>query len=163
MLSYMFKSKIGPLYLQEENGKLIRLGFAPLPAAPEQEQSGGSLQAKAPSKLMQEVQQQLEAYFAGKLKKFALPLNPAGTPFMQLVWQALTRIPYGSTTNYKAVAESIGKPGASRAVGMANNKNPIAIIIPCHRVIGANGKLVGYAGGMDRKKALLALENSLLI
>ncbi|MDV0444509.1 Methylated-DNA--protein-cysteine methyltransferase, constitutive [Methanimicrococcus sp. At1] len=102
---------------------------------------------------------QLEEYFDGTRKEFTLPLAPAGTPFMQKVWAALCEIPYGETATYKEIAETAGNPKACRAVGMANNKNPIAVFIPCHRVIGSSGKLVGYAGGTDVKHKLLVLEN----
>ena len=101
---------------------------------------------------------QLEEYFAGKRTQFDVPLRPVGTEFQQAVWKELLTIPYGETRSYKQVAYGIGKPAACRAVGMANNKNPISIIIPCHRVIGANGSLVGYGGGLDMKRKLLALE-----
>lgn len=101
---------------------------------------------------------QLEEYLVGKRKKFDIPLAMEGTPFQQAVWNALLTIPYGETRSYGQIAETIGKPKACRAVGMANNKNKIAIFIPCHRVIGANGKLIGYAGGLDIKKRLLDLE-----
>jgi methylated-DNA-[protein]-cysteine S-methyltransferase len=102
---------------------------------------------------------QLEEYFSGSRKEFTVQLAPAGTPFMQSVWSALCQIPYGKTVAYKDIAEAVGSPKACRAVGMANNKNPIAIFIPCHRVIGTGGKLVGYAGGVDVKHKLLILEN----
>ena len=108
--------------------------------------------------LLTEAAKQLLEYFSGNRTSFDLPLAPSGTEFQQKVWQALQTIPYGETWSYKKVAEAIGNPKASRAVGMANNKNPIAIMIPCHRVIGANGKLVGYAGGLDIKSTLLELE-----
>jgi methylated-DNA-[protein]-cysteine S-methyltransferase len=101
---------------------------------------------------------QLEAYFAGELTTFDLPLAPQGSPFQRRVWSALRDIPYGQTESYGTLAERIGRPGAARAVGRANSQNPIAIIVPCHRVIGATGQLTGYAGGMDRKRALLDLE-----
>ena len=101
---------------------------------------------------------QLQAYLAGERKIFELPLAPAGTAFQQAVWRALQGIPYGEARSYQAIAEQIGRPKAFRAVGMANNKNPIAIVIPCHRVIGKDGKLVGYAGGLAVKEKLLALE-----
>ena len=101
---------------------------------------------------------QLAAYFAGELRNFSLPLRPCGTEFQSRVWQELTRIPYGETISYGELARRIGNPAASRAVGLANGKNPIGIIVPCHRVIGTNGKLTGYAGGVSRKEALLALE-----
>ncbi len=102
--------------------------------------------------------QQLEAYFGGALKEFEIALAPPGTPFQQEVWQALHSVPYGETLSYGALAQRIGRPNAQRAVGAANGRNPIAIIIPCHRIIGHSGKLTGYGGGMDRKKWLLALE-----
>ena len=102
---------------------------------------------------------QLEEYFLGQRKEFTLPLNPQGTPFQKQVWEALRTIPYGETRSYKEVAIAIGNPKACRAVGMANNKNPIAIITPCHRVVGANGKMVGYAGGLGIKEALLEVES----
>lgn len=101
---------------------------------------------------------QLDAYFAGKLRMFDLPLAPNGTPFQQRVWAALLDIPYGATRSYGQQAAAIGAPKAVRAVGLANGRNPIAIIIPCHRVIGANGSLTGYGGGMARKRLLLDLE-----
>ncbi len=105
-----------------------------------------------------EAARQLEAYFSGKLQSFNLKLAPEGTDFQKSVWKALCEIPYGETRTYKEIAVSIGKPKAYRAVGLANNRNPIAIIIPCHRVIGSNGKLTGYASGLDVKEFLLRLE-----
>lgn len=108
--------------------------------------------------LIREAFLQLEAYFAGRLYEFSLPLAPQGTDFMQTVWKELMAIPYGKTVSYKDVALAIGNPKAMRAVGMANNKNPIPVFIPCHRVIGSNGKLVGYGGGLPIKEFLLALE-----
>ncbi len=102
---------------------------------------------------------QLREYFDGARREFDLPLAPHGTPFQQTVWRALTRIPYGRTLAYGELARRIGKPGAARAVGMANHHNPLSIIVPCHRVIGADGALTGYGGGLDRKRWLLALEH----
>lgn len=110
--------------------------------------------------LFREVARQLEAYFSGKLKSFDLKLAPEGTDFQKSVWKSLCEIPYGETRTYKEIAVSIGKSKAYRAVGLANNRNPIAIIIPCHRVIGANGKLTGYASGLDIKEFLLKLEEN---
>jgi len=101
---------------------------------------------------------QLEEYFAGKRQKFDVPLNPQGTEFQCMVWKALLEIPYGKTRSYKQIAQAIGKPKACRAVGLANNKNPIWIIIPCHRVIGSDGTLTGYGGGLRMKQKLLDLE-----
>jgi methylated-DNA-[protein]-cysteine S-methyltransferase len=107
---------------------------------------------------LREAVRQLEAYFAGELTEFTLPLDPAGTAFQRSVWAALCEIPYGETISYGELARRIGKPQAVRAVGAANGQNPIAIIVPCHRVIGSNGKLTGYGGGLPIKEALLALE-----
>jgi methylated-DNA-[protein]-cysteine S-methyltransferase len=101
---------------------------------------------------------ELDQYFAGKLHHFGVPLAPQGTPFQQLVWRTLLEIPYGDTWSYGDLAKRIGKPNAARAVGLANGSNPIPIIIPCHRVIGSNGKLTGYGGGLPIKEKLLALE-----
>jgi len=104
--------------------------------------------------------EQLNAYFAGELTDFDLELDLRGTLFQQRVWEALLTIPYGETRSYGEIAEQVGAPGSARAVGLANGHNPIAIIVPCHRVIGANGKLTGYGGGVDRKLTLLELEKS---
>ena len=109
--------------------------------------------------LLAEAMRQLAEYFAGERREFELPLAPEGTPFMRWVWAELVKVPYGATATYGEIAERIGNPGGSRAVGLANNRNPIAIIIPCHRIIGSSGKLVGYAGGVELKERLLALES----
>ncbi len=101
---------------------------------------------------------QMDAYFAGELRDFDLDLAPSGTPFQLQVWEALRAIPYGQTASYGEIARAVGQPGAARAVGGANNRNPIAIVVPCHRVIGSGGSLTGYGGGLDRKRQLLALE-----
>lgn len=106
----------------------------------------------------EDLRQQLGEYFAGERTSFELRLAPSGTDFQQQVWAALRTIPYGRTASYKDVAEQIGRPKAVRAVGLANGRNPIGIVVPCHRVIGANGTLVGYAGGLEAKRALLDLE-----
>lgn len=108
--------------------------------------------------LLAEAERQLDQYFRGKRKSFELPLFYAGTQFQESVWEALLTIPYGETRSYGAIAQQIGNPKAPRAVGLANNRNPIAIIIPCHRVIGADGSLVGFGGGLDFKRFLLDLE-----
>jgi methylated-DNA-[protein]-cysteine S-methyltransferase len=105
-----------------------------------------------------EAVRQLDAYFAGTLRRFDLPLAPAGTPFQREVWQALREIPYGETVSYGELARRIGRPSAVRAVGAANGQNPLSIVIPCHRVIGSDGRLVGYGGGLPAKSALLELE-----
>jgi len=108
---------------------------------------------------LKEVREQLDAYFNQKLTKFDLILSPDGTAFQKSIWKELQRIPYGQICSYQDIANSIGKPNACRAVGMANSLNPIPIIIPCHRVIGKNGKLTGYAGGIETKAKLLTIEN----
>ncbi len=105
-----------------------------------------------------EAKRQLSAYFAGELTEFDLPLALTGTAFQQGVWKQLRQIPYGATVSYGELARRMGQPNACRAVGLANGRNPLSIIVPCHRVVGAGGKLVGYAGGLARKEALLALE-----
>ena len=146
----IYNSPVGRLLVEVENGFLVRLDFA------------DGIQAEGKngneSALLAKVSMQLDEYFRGARKNFDLPLNPAGTEFQRKVWDALLAIPYGETRTYREIAEAAGCPKGFRAVGMANNKNPIAIIIPCHRVIGSNGKLVGYASGLGRKEALLALE-----
>jgi methylated-DNA-[protein]-cysteine S-methyltransferase len=106
-----------------------------------------------------EPSRQLREYFASERTDFELALAPAGTPFQRQVWEALRAIPYGTTVSYGEIARAVGQPGAARAVGGANNRNPIAIVIPCHRVIGASGSLTGYGGGLERKRTLLALES----
>lgn len=110
------------------------------------------------TELIKEASTQLYDYLSGKRKVFELPMNMEGTSFQHMVWDALKAIPYGETRSYKEIAESIGRPTAARAVGMANNKNRIPVFVPCHRVIGANGKLIGYAGGLDIKIKLLNIE-----
>ena len=108
--------------------------------------------------VIKKASQELVDYFSGKLQHFSVPLNPKGTDFMKKVWGALQKIPHGKTASYKDIAELSGHPKAYRAVGLANNKNPIPIFIPCHRVIGTNGKLTGFRGGLDLKQKLLDLE-----
>ena len=107
-----------------------------------------------------ETKRQLEAYFGGRLTQFNLPIKQQGTDFQRKVWKELMNIPFGETISYGELARRVGNPNASRAVGLANGQNPISIIVPCHRVIGANGKLVGYGGGLGRKEILLQLERS---
>lgn len=112
--------------------------------------------------LLNQIKKELEEYFAWKRKMFTIPLKPTGTIFQQKAWEALTKIPYGETRSYKEEANLAGNPKAVRAIGWANNKNPIVIIIPCHRVIGADGNLVGYGGGIERKIWLLEHEKKSL-
>lgn len=123
----------------------------------------GSLQTRFKDKeteLNGLAQQQLEEYFQGIRTAFDLPLQLHGTPFQISVWEALRRIPYGETRSYRDIAEEIGNPNSFRAVGLANNKNPISVVIPCHRVIGVNGDMIGYGGGLNKKRRLLELEKN---
>jgi len=113
---------------------------------------------RAETALSREAARQLAEYFAGTRRDFDLPLKPEGTPFQRAVWEALRTIPYGQTRSYADIAAQVGNPKGCRAVGMANHRNPIAILIPCHRVVGKNGALTGYAGGLDVKEKLLSLE-----
>ena len=119
----------------------------------------GRIRGQEESSVILEAERQLREYMEGRRKKFELPLSIEGTEFQKKVWQELCRIPYGETRTYGQIAALVGNPKAGRAVGMANHKNPISIVVPCHRVIGANQKLVGYGGGLDKKKALLELES----
>ncbi len=146
-------SPVGPLLLAGDNRALRRLAFAEGRRAMEPE--AGWVEAWEP---FRETARQLAAYFAGELTAFDLPLAPAGTPFQLAVWRALREIPYGDTISYGELARRIGKPHASRAVGAANGQNPLAIVVPCHRVVGHDGRLTGYGGGLSVKEALLALE-----
>jgi len=146
-------SPIGALLLVADEAGLRQINF-PKQGAPAKPDSGWS-ENSAP---FAECSRQLRAYFAGELESFDLPLSPQGTPFQQKVWGELCKIPYGETTSYGELARRIGNPNASRAVGLANGSNPIPIIIPCHRVIGSNGKLTGYGGGLPIKEKLLGLE-----
>lgn len=150
-MPYFRETAFGRIGIEEEGGFLTRIG---LPGRLDGETEG----AEPP--VVREAFRQLEAYFAGTLTDFDLPLQPAGTPFMRRVWEALRRVPYGSTASYKAIAVAVGNPLACRAVGLANNRNPLPIVIPCHRIVGSNGSLVGYAGGLDMKERLLELERS---
>jgi methylated-DNA-[protein]-cysteine S-methyltransferase len=116
--------------------------------------------AAAGADVLDEARRQLLAYFAGELREFALPLAPRGTAFQRRAWAEIARVPYGATTTYGDIARRLGHRGSGRAVGVAVGRNPIAIIVPCHRVVGADGRLTGYAGGLDRKRFLLSLERS---
>ncbi|WP_149830827.1 methylated-DNA--[protein]-cysteine S-methyltransferase [Streptomyces tailanensis] len=147
-------SPYGPLTLVADDGVLSGLYMTEQRHRPPEESFG-----ERGDTLFAETEEQLEAYFAGELKEFTLELRLSGTPFQRSVWQQLQRIPYGETRSYGELAESLGNPAASRAVGLANGKNPIGIIVPCHRVVGASGGLTGYGGGLDRKKRLLNFES----
>jgi methylated-DNA-[protein]-cysteine S-methyltransferase len=148
-------SPVGPLVLESGAGGLRRLEFGPGGRKDRERPDRGTGQ---PAGVIELVRRQLEAYFAGRLRRFSVPLAPEGTPFQLAVWRALQEIPYGETISYGELARRIGDPKAVRAVGAANGANPIAIISPCHRVIGANGSLVGFGGGLAVKRALLDLE-----
>ena len=148
-------SPIGRLLLQTDGVSLIGL-YMDVPDRPIQGMSDWLEDANAGP--LPEAVRQLGEYFAGKRRGFDLPLRLDGTPFQQRVWRALTEIPYGETWSYGALAKRIGNPNASRAVGLANGRNPISILVPCHRVIGADGSLTGYGGGVQRKQWLLAHE-----
>lgn len=149
-------SPIGPLTLVAEEGKLTGLYMETQRHLPGPEVIG--LAGDPADELLTAASDELAAYFAGRLTEFSLPLDPAGTQFQRQVWAALQQIPYGETWSYSQLAAKIGNPAAVRAVGLANGRNPIAVVIPCHRVIGANGSLTGYGGGLDRKRYLLDLE-----
>lgn len=145
-------SPIGPLTVVTSAGDVVGLYLQDHAHPP------SSIGARGP--VPPEVERQLAAYFAGTLREFDLPLATAGTPFQERVWAALREVPYGETTTYGALAGALGMRGGARAVGLANGRNPISIVVPCHRVVGADGSLTGYAGGVERKRALLALERS---
>lgn len=132
----------------------LQAGKRPLPVQQDWQRAGTNLTDAA--------SEQLSAYFSGELQGFDLPLDAAGTPFQRSVWQALRAIPFGETRSYRELAEAIGNPRAVRAVARANGANPLSIVVPCHRVIGADGTLTGYAGGLEMKARLLALEGVLI-
>lgn len=146
-------SPYGPLTLVADDGILCGLYMTEQRHRPPEESFGARDET-----LFAEAEEQLEAYFSGDLKEFTLELHLHGTPFQRTVWERLREIPYGETRSYGELAAALGNPSASRAVGLANGKNPIGIIVPCHRVVGANGSLTGYGGGLDRKRRLLDLE-----
>ena len=147
--------EIGELAICEENGKIVLVNVVKTKEDIE-EMAKNSIQKE--TSLIKNTKQQLDEYFAGKRKKFDIPIKLEGTDFQIKVWKELLKIPYGETCSYLDIAKRIGNPKASRAVGMANNKNKIIIIVPCHRVIGSNKKLVGYACGLEVKEKLLELE-----
>ncbi|WP_097274720.1 methylated-DNA--[protein]-cysteine S-methyltransferase [Streptomyces sp. TLI_55] len=146
-------SPYGPLTLVATDGTLSHLYMTDQRHRPAQETFG-----VRDDRPFGEAIDQLEAYFASELKEFTLELRLHGTPFQRSVWEQLLRIPYGETRSYGELAEALGNPGASRAVGLANGKNPVSIIVPCHRVVGSNGSLTGYGGGLERKQRLLDFE-----
>jgi methylated-DNA-[protein]-cysteine S-methyltransferase len=145
-LSAQMNSPIGPLLLTGDGHALTGLYMGREPSGARDDSA------------FTHAREQLDAYFAGALERFDIALAPRGTEFQRRVWDALLEIPYGATTSYGALAAKIGRPDAARAVGLANGRNPISIIVPCHRVIGAAGALTGYGGGLERKRWLLAHE-----
>jgi methylated-DNA-[protein]-cysteine S-methyltransferase len=151
-------SPIGPLTLVGADGRLTGLYMDAQRYRPGDEVVGAP--GDPEDEPFAAAADQLTAYFAGQLTEFGLPLAPAGTQFQRTVWAALRQIPYGETWSYGQLASNIGNPAAVRAVGLANGRNPIAVVVPCHRVIGADGSLTGYGGGLDRKRFLLDLEAS---
>lgn len=146
------QSPVGELTLAQEGGALTHLLFG-------HRELAGTAGENTP--LLKDAQQQLAEYFAGERRAFTIPLAPKGTAFRLRVWQALQGIPYGETRTYQQIAEAAGSPRAFRAAGMANHSNPISILIPCHRVIGKNGSLTGYGGGLEAKRFLLNLEGAI--
>ena len=146
----VFDAPVGPLGLEEEGGVLRRLYLPNQPAEPAGEETPVLARGRA----------ELLEYFRGERRAFTVPLEPRGTPFQRRVWDALAAVPWGETVTYGALARQIGSPGAVRAVGQANHRNPLPIFLPCHRVVGADGSLTGYAGGLDMKRFLLELEGA---
>ena len=145
---YLYQTEIGPLCIGEESGCITFVIY--------RESCPGYEKQETP--LIKKTYAQIVEFFKGERTEFDVPLNPSGTEFQRKVWKALTTIPYGETRTYKQIAEAVDNPKGCRAVGLANNRNPISIIVPCHRVIGSNGKLVGYGGGLGTKERLLAKE-----
>jgi len=154
-----YSSPVGPLLLTWDDDALTGLTMARHAG---KETSRPEPRWRRDDAALQTVRDQLRAFFAGELRTFELPLRMAGTPFQRLVWEGLLGIPFGETMSYAELARRIGRSGASRAVGAANGRNPISIVVPCHRVIGADGTLTGYGGGLDRKEWLLRHEARVL-
>lgn len=151
--SYIYKMKIGNIKITANEQAVI--GISLLPDCTNTDSS-----ELLENKWTKQAFHELTEYLEGKRREFTIPLEPRGTDFQKKVWKALLSIPYGETRSYREIAEFIGNEKACRAVGMANNKNPFMIVVPCHRVIGTNGKLTGYAGGLDIKQQLLELEKT---
>lgn len=150
-------SPVGPLLLAADDAGLRLIEFD----APRHPYPRGADWQPGEHDVLRETEAQLREYFAGKRRAFDLPLAPRGTPFQVEVWQALARIPFGSTWTYAQLATHLGRPSATRAVGAANGRNPLPIVLPCHRVIGADGSLTGFGGGLPTKRFLLELEGAL--
>jgi O-6-methylguanine DNA methyltransferase len=149
-------SQVGPLFLATSEKGLVRLEFEERV----QKLDAKSIQLRESTSLIAPYLDELDEYFAGQRREFSIPLDLRGTPFQLACWRALLAIPYGETRTYADIARVIGHPQAFRAVGMANNRNPIAIVVPCHRVIATGGSLCGYGGGLDIKRQLLDLEQA---
>jgi len=156
MSTIKYVSPVGDILLSATGGAITQLYFVGGRTTPESLKETPAVDDD--TEVLELLVKELDAYFAGKLKEFTVPVNPSGTAFRKIVWEALQTIPYGQTISYKQLAERINNPSAIRAVGGANHNNPISIIIPCHRVIGADGKLVGYGGGLGVKEFLLEFE-----
>ena len=154
--SILVESPLGVLIVTSQKGYVCSIALA-------KNGSGEAATENADSEVLRQAARELNEYFAGKRTEFTFPMRAEGTPFQQKVWQALREIPYGQTRAYGEIASTIGQAKASRAVGMACNRNPIMIAVPCHRVVGAKGALVGYAYGTDTKKMLLTLEQESLL
>jgi methylated-DNA-[protein]-cysteine S-methyltransferase len=153
-------SAVGPLTLVADEGAIVGVYMDLQRHRPADDKLGEPDMRGCEDEPFKAAVDQLGAYFAGALRRFALPLAPRGSAFQQQVWAALQDIPYGGTESYGELAERIGSAASARAVGLANGKNPIAIVIPCHRVVGSDGNLTGYGGGLDRKRQLLELEQA---
>lgn len=153
-----YNSPLGNMVIMEEDNAIIRLSLCTQKPEFLEISHSPDPMSHTTTTLIENAKSQLTEYFQGTRQIFDLPLNPSGTSFQKKVWQALCQIPYGQTRSYKEIALAIDNPKGCRAVGMANNRNPIMLIIPCHRVIGSNGTLVGYAGGLDIKEWLLEHE-----
>ena len=151
-MTHTFNTPIGAVCLTEEGGSIIRIGLT---------DAAGTF--SAPTPLLREAEHQITAFLRGDRRQLDFPIRMVGTPFQQRVWYALQQIPYGTTRTYGEIAAAIGNPRASRAVGMACNKNPLLLIVPCHRVVGANATLTGFAYGTDAKQWLLELEGTTLV
>jgi len=148
MSELVFSTALGNLIIKEESGSIVAIGFT------DQAEMDNS------STLLIEAKKELKQYFTGERQDFTIPINPIGTEFQKNVWDELRRIGYGQTISYQELANRLGDPKSIRAAGTANGKNPIAIIIPCHRVIGSDGSMTGYAGGIDKKRSLLKIEGA---
>lgn len=151
MSVFFYETKLGAIGIEENNGFISNVYFG-------KENISKDINVKE-TDILKEASSQLNKYINGEIKEFNLPLSPKGTEFMNEVWASLCKVPYGEVLTYKEMGEMIGRPKAARAVGLACNRNPIPIFIPCHRIVGSNGKLTGYLGGIDIKEKLLNIEN----